>query len=722
MDRVSIDLKHCYGIKALAKDFDFKKTKAYAIYAPNGVMKSSLAQTFADAAAGADSQDRIFTGRKTVRKIIDEAGKSIDGDRILVVLPYDSEFGPTEKTSTLLVDAKLRKEYEQLHVDIEDAKAALLRDIRQTAASKRDFEAEIAGAFTNGSDFETAVTRIRTELEKQKDAPFAEVSYDIIFAEKVVTALEGNDIKDEVGDYIRRYNELMANSTYFKKGMFDYYNAGQIAKSLASNGFFDAKHVVTLRSASGGVKEIATEKELEAVIAQEKEAILKDKELRKSFDALSKKLERNSELRDFCRYLQQNETLLSRMNNLPKFREDVLKSYLKVHQDHYEDLMQKYDAAAKRKKQIEDEARKQRTQWEETIAIFNDRFFVPFRLEARNRIEVMLGEDEIIDLGFTYIDGTDTADVEKRELVQVLSTGERKALYILNVIFEVQRRIKAGQETLVVVDDIADSFDYSNKYAIIQYLKDISEAGPFKLIIMTHNFDFFRTIEGRFVGYPNCLMASKNAQGVSLAQATGIRNVFANDWKPNFFKDAKKKIAPICFLRNLVEMTTGETDPHYDKLTSMLHWRADSPGISVGDLVAIYNAVCKTSGNSQDAAKLVHTLVTEEAEKCLGGSAGLNLENKIVLAVATRLAAERFMIAKINDAPFVAAIKHNQTQALIGKFKANFPNDTAQINCLDRVALMTPENIHVNSFMYEPIVDMSDEHLKRLYEDVKKLK
>jgi hypothetical protein len=32
--------------------------------------------------------------------------------------------------------------------------------------------------------------------------------------------------------------------------------------------------------------------------------------------------------------------------------------------------------------------------------------------------------------------------------------------------------------------------------------------------------------------------------------------------------------------------------------------------------------------------------------------------------------------------------------------------------------LMTPENIHVNSFMYEPILDMSDEHLRKLYEEV----
>ena len=35
---------------------------------------------------------------------------------------------------------------------------------------------------------------------------------------------------------------------------------------------------------------------------------------------------------------------------------------------------------------------------------------------------------------------------------------------------------------------------------------------------------------------------------------------------------------------------------------------------------------------------------------------------------------------------------------------------------------MTPENIHVNSFMYEPLIDMSDDHLRKLYADVEQLK
>jgi hypothetical protein len=48
--------------------------------------------------------------------------------------------------------------------------------------------------------------------------------------------------------------------------------------------------------------------------------------------------------------------------------------------------------------------------------------------------------------------------------------------------------------------------------------------------------------------------------------------------------------------------------------------------------------------------------------------------------------------------------------------------ETDNIQVLQRVVLMTPENIHLNSFMYEPILDMSDEHLRKLYTAVLALK
>ena len=377
--------------------------------------------------------------------------------------------------------------------------------------------------------------------------------------------------------------------------------------------------------------------------------------------------------------------------------------------------MEKYDAAQKRRKELEEEAHKQRTQWETVIDIFNDRFFVPFKLEAKNKTEVMLGRTSIIDLGFTYIDGDDSAELQRNDLLRSLSTGERKALYVLNVIFEVETRKTANQNTLVIVDDLADSFDYRNKYAIIQYLKDISEDGLFKLVIMTHNFDFFRTIESRFVGYANCLMATRNENGISLARAAGIRNIFARDWKRNFFNDPKKQIASIPFLRNLVEMTTGEDDNRYEKLTSMLHWKVGSDKIQIQELDNIYNSICQENGKSKQPTKLVYDVLMAEANSCLVAGAGMNLENKIVLAIAIRLLAERYMIAKISDPAFVLSLDANQARGLTDAFKARFPSEEGTVAILERVSLMTPENIHVNSFMYEPIIDMSDDHLRKLF-------
>ena len=338
-----------------------------------------------------------------------------------------------------------------------------------------------------------------------------------------------------------------------------------------------------------------------------------------------------------------------------------------------------------------------------------------------NRVDVILGQQEMLSLDFIFNDGTEQAPVDRASLLQALSTGEKKALYVLNILFEIEARKKAGQDTLIIVDDIADSFDYKNKYAIIQYLMDISESSHFKQILLTHNFDFYRTVESRFVGYSNCLMTSKTSTGVTLEPAAGIKNVFTRDWKGAFFKDPMKKIASISFIRNLIEYTRGETDPEFVKLTSLLHWKADSQSITVADLDTIYNGLFNTKDSSADSKKPVVDLVADEAAKCLEAPEGINFANKVVLAIATRLAAERFMVGKIADAAFVAGIKANQTAALLKRFHMQFPGDAASIGVLQRVVLMTPENIHLNSFMYEPILDMSDGHLRKLYQAVQAL-
>ncbi len=505
MNHVKIDLKNCYGIKSLKRDFDFSRTRAYALYAPNGVMKSSLAKTFSDAAARRPSEDRIFKTRKTERHIVDENGTAIDGDRVLVVIPYDSDLGLTTKTSTLLLDPTMKREYDDLLRATAVARAALVAAVKAQSGTKKNPEEEISSSIMQTeTEIDQALIRLKREVEEQKENLFADVPYDTVFNDKVMTALNTRDLRNAVHEYMKQYNDILAASNYFKRGTFDYYNAGQIAKSLTDNGFFEAKHTVSLNSASGN-RQISNQVELEEVIADEKEAILSDIKLRRKFDDVAKQLQKNAELRAFCDYIKDAEALLAKLANPERLRQDVLKSYLKTNEALYDDWMKKFDAAAARRKELEEAAKAQQNQWKTVINIFNDRFVVPFKLDAKNAAEVTLGQTAIIELGFTYIDGNETAEIQKIELLQSLSTGERKAFYILNVIFEIETRRKNDQETFIIVDDVADSFDYQNKYAIIQYLKDISEAGPFKMLVMTHNFDFFRTIESRFVGYPNCL-------------------------------------------------------------------------------------------------------------------------------------------------------------------------------------------------------------------------
>lgn len=715
--KVTIDLANCYGIRKLQTTFDFSNAKACAVYAPNGSMKSSLAQTFKDIADGVASKDRIFPDRASQRVINDETGADLPRESVLVVRPYDEVLGHSVKTSTLLVNPTLRKEFETLHAEIDAAKDTLLKALKEQSGSKRDLEKELSSTFTARDDqFYVALNRIKDEVAAQPDAPLAGVAYDVIFDEKVLGFLGTKDFKIAIEEYIKKYNELLAASTYFKKGTFNYYNAAMIAKQLADNGFFEAKHSVNLNA--NEKLEITSQKELEDLIAKEKEAISNDKDLKKKFTEIEKLIQKNITVRDFEVYLSNHEELLVRLSNVPAFKQDIWKSYIKARFELYLDLLTKHQAAQARRKQIEEQAAKERTQWEDVIDMFNDRFFVPFKLEATNRLPVILGQEPMLTLGFTFQDGADKAEVDRAALMQALSTGEKKAFYVLNILFEVEARKKAKQETLMIVDDIADSFDYKNKYAIIQYLMDIAEDPHFKQIILTHNFDFYRTIQSRFVNYPDCFMASKSATGVVFEQATGIQNVFVKDWKPGFATKPKKKIACIPFMRNLIEYTRDATDPAFLRLTCLLHWKTDSAQITITDLDTIYNDLFSQKIVSANGSESVISLIEHEAGECLKAADGINFENKIVLAIAIRLAAERFMVTKINDPAFMAEIDTNQTPRLLKKFRNLFTAEVATINVLQRVALMTPENIHLNSFMYEPILDMSDGHLRKLYGEV----
>lgn len=734
LDKLRIELQNCYGIKSLDQHFDFSAPNGtvYAIYAPNGVLKTSLAQTFADHANRVPSEDRIFPSRVSKRVIVDQAGTEIPPEAVLVIPPYDATLSVTERTSTLLVDASLKQEYETLQADVDRSKESFVEALRQQSGSKKDIEREIASAFTRRDDqFYTALMRVEHEVDSQEHAPFANIAYDSIFNDKVADFLKREDLQLAIGDYVNRYNKLLDDSVYFSRQTFNYYNAGQVAKTLKTHGFFDAQHSVKFNPSSAGESvEITSLDQLTAIVAQEKDRITSDSALKGTFAAIEKQLDKNVDMREFRNFLSENQILLPRLDNVHSLKEDVWKSYCRTHRELYKDLITKYRETIQRKCEIEAKAKEQRTEWERVIDIFNERFFVPFRLELENREAVIVGHDPMPRLGFIFreeIEGGEEVRVGRETLMRTLSQGERKALYILNIIFEVEARQRSEQETLLVVDDIADSFDYRNKYAIIQYLIDISEKPYFKQILLTHNFDFFRTVESRFVGYSQCLVATRTGAGLSIDQARGIKNPFVKDWRDGFFGDARKRVASIPFLRNMIEYTRGDEGEDFATLTSLLHWKEGSRNVRQWELDKIFRSMFAKEGRYGESEGRVVDMIEEAGNACLeedDGGNGVRIEKKIVLAIATRLVADRFMLRMIDDGAFAQSVRANQTWKLLSRFEHDFGSEeefSEAVGVLRRVVLMTPENIHLNAFMYEPIVDMSGEHLKKLYGEVKAL-
>jgi hypothetical protein len=723
MQKITVSLRNCYGIKKLDHTFDFSARRAYAIYAPNGSMKTSFAETFKDISEGEQPKDRIFPERKSTAVIKDEAGSPLPSQSVLVLPPYDAFFKTTGQTSTLLVNNTLRTEYDKLNAELNASKAMFLTAIKEQSKSKKGIdviEQEISNVFsktTEGEAFYDSLIRIKREVNQQADATLADFHYDYLFDPKVLAIIESKESQKVIGDYIEHYNKLIDSSVYFRRGVFEYYNGGQIAKALSDNGFFKAKHFVTLHGDQK--REISTKGELEALINEEIDRITSDKSLKKEFDALRKMLEKNEAAREFNKYLSERMLLLPNLSNLALFKDKLWKSYFKARETMFNDLIEQFEKVSARRTAIHRVALEERTLWDDAITEFNERFFVPFQLKPKNKAAVVLGQPSSLDIIYTFNDDLGSAQVSEGDLKNVLSQGEKKALYILNVIFEIEARKKSGQETLFVIDDIADSFDYRNKYAIVQYLSDISNGPVFKQILLTHNFDFYRTIEGRFVDYGGCLMATKTASEIILNQAQGIKNPFVKQWKQHFFSDAISRIACISFIRNLIEYTQGDSGPDYLKLTSLLHWKADSESITQADLDEIYKGVCAWPvGSYPNQTEPVMDSIFREATACMTAGGGANFANKIVLSIAIRLAAEKFMVSKIADPAFVAAITKSQTYALLKKFKSSFPTNAQAIKVLDCVMTMTPENIHLNAFMFEPILDMSDEHLRKLYRNV----
>lgn len=715
MNKINVEFENCFGINSLKHTFDFSNKNACEIYAPSGTMKTSFAKTFKCISKEEEPKDLINPEKSSKAIITKSNEENIKPEEVFVIESYNGDY-ESQKVSMLLVNKELKEKYDKIYSDLEHMKDDLLKDISTLCGirSKDEIEKEITNVWGRMSgDIFQCFEEI--EITLQEFSFPCSIKYKTIINDKVISLLNNRDIKVLIKEYIKEYDELITKSEYFTKGVFNHNNISVIGKNLNDNGFFKVKNKILIKD-----KEIKSKKELDDLVKEEKEKIFSNAELLSRFEKIDAKLTQNAAMKELRSILENNPEIISHLDDINNFKKELWLSYFKEKETSLKSLIDMYKVSKEEIKKIVEEATKQKTAWDEVVEIFNERFDVPFSVEIDNQQDVILKENAPT-IRFKYSESGTYMDVDKTTLLKVLSNGEKRALYILNLIFEIEALIKLNKDVLLIVDDIADSFDYKNKYAIIEYLNDILKSGIFRMIILTHNFDFYRTVVNRLgISRKNSFMVYKNDREIKLVQGGYLKDIFSV-WKSKINDNDRIMVASIPFVRNLSEYLDMENSPNYIKLTSLLHKKEDTDSITVSELEGIYNEVWKVPKNLKGKdRKIIDILFSEADNIVLDNTEKINLENKIVLSIAIRLLAEEFMISRISEKDKIREISKNQTYELIKLYKEEYRN-IDEIKVLEQVNLMTPENIHMNSFMYEPILDLSDIYLKKLYQKVKEM-
>lgn len=740
--------KNCYGLKQFnLQNINFSRCNKALIYAPNGVMKSSLSKVFDDISKGATTCDRIFQNvvsnysvtHYTNRYVYSSANRTqpTATDRIYVVNTFNNSFEFTKETvSTLLADETTRNAYNVLMAQFSGEIIQIEEKLRVlTGLTKSQIKGKLITdlGLTGTADWTDIFEKLNELYATRRTFEYLnDCTYSELFNDKAMAVYGKQEFLNSIEEYISSLNILLENNPILNDRFTDR-NAETLGKEMAKHNLFNAQHTICLKD---GTTVIHSLEEWNFVVNEQLDRLYSSPELSTVFQKLKKMLTSNGEVSRLRDIIVAHREIIPALSDIPALKVQTwLDCFSKLDMsfdDYYRNISQ-YTAQIK---VLYEQASAQSARWQTVVNKFNRRFRVPFEVRIENKANFLL-KDEAPNLSFKYTRGMiaqQSATLKKDDLMVSLSTGEKRALYLLYILFDLERirqqATAGGGQFLIVADDIADSFDYKNKYAIIEYLNDLGNTSGIDLLILTHNFDFYRTVKLRLgVARNHCYIAQRDEEGiVSITefkyQKDFFKNVVIKDIKDgNIINDDKKKllISSIPFYRNLCEYSGKEVE--YSRLTCFLHLKTtplDTLTVKISDLWNLINPFLNNttfSGADED----YYTAVTRVANTCVADNTNeVLLDNKLFIAIAIRLLTEKFMKnTLISNGKACSDADSNQTRKWFNQVKRFLT--PAQISVIEEVNLITPESIHLNSFMFEPLIDISNWALKDLYTRVTNL-
>ncbi len=736
MKKVQIKITDAYGIGSFDYEFDFDYTptsghhkpehsQTNIVYARNGTMKTSLAKALDSFSKDAPISDPVHGRVASVEVIAD--GNPIDPKKVFVVKSEEAYF-ESENMSLLLADSVSQERYAEIMADLDAAQSELFETAGRTigihAASTKSME-RFEADFGVDDNRLPLLLSMKAEVDAARDE-YKGFDYKILTDSKVTDFLDKSATQIMLKSYVDSYEKILESSEYFQEGAFDYFNAFAVQKSLDTNNFMKrgVENAVILKKKDGSTEEVKSIDDLKARYESDKNRIFETLEKQDEYQKFDSAMDKNESLRSLQKWVRSNKELVPYLQNYKNTRKQIWYRSFHEHKVSYDNFVSVYETHKDELKSLIETSRTLETEWRKVVDDFKASFHPPFDMDIKNKTDVVLKQERpVIVIKYHDDRGGVEREVDADVLYQhVLSKGERRALYILCVMFELHMRKLSGNGSLVIFDDIADSFDYRNKYSIIEYLHAISHdcSNNIHMILLTHNYDFYRAFRMRCSIYlntsPKALAAHRDhgvitlSGGVYTDEFKRIKNLSATDI------NAMLTLIPL--VRNIVEY---RGDANFGTLTSILHVKAVSGSVTMTDVCTIIESnVSALDLSMHKDTSGAQQKILDTAENIIGGIND-SMEHKVVLSMATRIRAEAYIKARFNADSKTLNEDSYQTGRWTEAFCVEYPHEVEIQKILRSVNIVTPELLHVNAFMYEPIIDMSSQEIAETYNAVKSL-
>lgn len=696
-------VENAFGIKSLHLNLENdKKMYQELIYSKNGSFKTSFSNTLYNLSNG--TLENVFDRLTDEKAILDisilENGKEIKNfDNRFVVFSREIY----EQHSKLLSDYS--SELETLTIDKKNSEYINELLTEETIEIKLQIDNYLKGTglnfeilldmFSNLEDgYLDRIIQLLNTIINHEAQDISEINIKKIY-QKAYDIVDQSEFQSKISNYIQVL-ENKINAQLFDKN-FNENNCLQFINNVDK-----AKYLSETKSRGLFLKDKVYYDidEVKKIFEEEIKKISKDPEIIEQSKEITKLMGTAKESEFLKESIQKNPLIVKQLS---AGRKNILLSYLKSSSIDYNYWLEVVKKAKKELNNVLKIAQDKQTNFERAIEIYKNRFHPIFDIKIVNKAESMLGI-KTPTITF-YHNRYCEIPVSETKLSQILSSGEKTTLNILKFIVEYENCKK--YHPFIILDDIVETFDYSNRYAFMEYINDLVNLDV-PTIVMTHNFEFYRTVSKRIPKLRKSV-ASANSNGVVDIQTNNrINKNMENVLKCSNIYDF---FCAIPYLREIKTILLEDTKT----LDSCLHYKENTSKLQIKDILLQFpsNAIKSLKIDEND----IYMEKLFEIADNLSGFDDFDIVKKTILSLSCRLLIERKIIA--NNFNLLTNINTNQTAQLLDLYGEKlFPNVKKY---LEAVQLSTPEFIHANAFMYEPLIDINGKYLFELYNQIKKI-